>query len=450
MAQSNDTTTTQKNLDIDFNKDWELIKSVLPENLHELAKQHKQIPPKSATKAKIFCPHVLLRILFCYVLSGLSLAAVGACSNWFGIASLSKVAISYRLQAALPFLTALLRTLCKTDSNFAVERWAGYEVFAIDASLLSVQGSIQIDARIHYFLRLADLSIHNILVTTERIGETFKNIKPKKDQLYIADRGYCNAPGIAYMVSKKADVLVRLNFGTLFFHGSPAAKSKHIKLEEKLSDMSIGETREYTYWIKPKHEKPIQGRVIAFRLNEEQTRKAQQRVRKNKKARNKKAALERAKFVVVFTTVPKERLSKEALMELYGLRWQVELEIKRSKSLGNVDKLRCTKPKSVQAWLLVNILSQELLKRLLKKALDNENIPTEELAIRNKKERSALWAKYAFASKVLQASVCPMRLHELIEQQEKIWPLLIQDHQSRHRPTAIDKFLVSHENEVST
>ena len=40
-------------------------------------------------------------------------------------------------------------------------------------------------------------------------------------------------------------------------------------------------------------------------------------------------SLAMAGFVVVFTTVPKNRLSAQRVLELYGLRWQIELHIKR-------------------------------------------------------------------------------------------------------------------------
>jgi IS4 transposase len=41
------------------------------------------------------------------------------------------------------------------------------------------------------------------------------------------------------------------------------------------------------------------------------------------------------------TTVPPDVLDTNTVMALYKLRWQVELFIKRLKSILDIDKLRC-------------------------------------------------------------------------------------------------------------
>jgi hypothetical protein len=54
---------------------------------------------------------------------------------------------------------------------------------------------------------------------------------------------------------------------------------------------------------------------------------------------------------VVFTTVPAEELADEAILALYRLRWQVELHIKRDKSLGGLDRLPNFRPDTIEGWV---------------------------------------------------------------------------------------------------
>jgi hypothetical protein len=80
-----------------------------------------------------------------------------------------------------------------------------------------------------------------------------------------------------------------------------------------------------------------------MRLPEPQAAQARRRVRApaKKKGRTPKATtLFLAGWRLVFTTVPPEILSTAAICELYQVRWQVELAIKRLKSLLDIDPLR--------------------------------------------------------------------------------------------------------------
>jgi hypothetical protein len=61
-----------------------------------------------------------------------------------------------------------------------------------------------------------------------------------------------------------------------------------------------------------------------------------------------------ASFVVVFTTVPKNKMSAELVLELYiGLRWQ---NIKRDKSITNLDRLPTRRPDTVYTWICAKLL----------------------------------------------------------------------------------------------
>jgi len=76
------------------------------------------------------------------------------------------------------------------------------------------------------------------------------------------------------------------------------------------------------------------------------------------------ASLAMADFVFLFTTVPRDRLLCEQVLALYGLRWQVELEFKRNKSLTGLDRLPNFRPDTIESWLYAKLLLHQLLRRV--------------------------------------------------------------------------------------
>jgi hypothetical protein len=69
-------------------------------------------------------------------------------------------------------------------------------------------------------------------------------------------------------------------------------------------------------------------------------------------------------FVGVFTTVPKSKLSAELVLELYGLRWQVELHIKRDKSIAGLDRLPNRRPDTVYTWICAKLLLVQIARKM--------------------------------------------------------------------------------------
>ncbi|MGZ9165466.1 MAG: transposase [Anaerolineales bacterium] len=63
-----------------------------------------------------------------------------------------------------------------------------------------------------------------------------------------------------------------------------------------------------------------------------------------------------AGFVLLLTNLPAETWSGQLVLALYRMRWQIELCIKRLKSLLNFDHLRAKDPRLVQTYLLTKIL----------------------------------------------------------------------------------------------
>ena len=346
--------------------DWAVVEKVLPPGWREAAvKCGAIIPPaqgKTKSRGKLTEAALVLRLVLFHAAAGVSLKVTCAAAAAANLVSVSAVSLHYCMRRCGRYLAFLLSEMTQTRALFAAERWAGYEMVVVDATTVLRPGAKGTTARVHHELRLADLSLVRILVTDEHGGETLRNFVFTPGQLAIGDRGYANPPGIAAVVDAEADVLVRYNFGSLPLYDAQAGL---LDIERKLAHLSKpGQVHEWTAYVRPRDHQPIRGRLIAVRLPPDKAAEARERLRQEQGNDLSERALRTADFVVLFSTVPRNRLTAAQLMQLYGLRWQVELRIKRDKSIGELDRLPNLRPDTIYSWICAKLLAQQIAHRL--------------------------------------------------------------------------------------
>ncbi len=74
--------------------------------------------------------------------------------------------------------------------------------------------------------------------------------------------------------------------------------------------------------------------------------------------------MEAAKYVLLFTTALRGRLDADRCLQAYRLRWQIELQFKRWKSLCGFDVLPNFRDDTTLAWLYAKVLLGTLLDRM--------------------------------------------------------------------------------------
>ena len=351
-----------------------MVAAQLPRNWRELAQQHGLVPAKLATHlgAKVTDVGVPLRMALHHVATNTSLKTTTAMAAASGLIDLSAVALHKWMRKFAPFLAAVLRGLTDVARTFAAERWAGYDILIVDASSVSRPGSEGTTARVHYALRLTNLMPVQIDVTDDTGGETFRRFEGtvRAGQLWIGDRVYSNPPGVAAVTSKGADVLVRYNRGSLPLYDVDGRRLDVRRKLARLKEPTV--PREWAAWIHPQGCDRIRGRLCAVRLPPDKAEEAQKRLRREQGNDVTAESLEMAHFVVVFTTVPRDRLSLERILELYALRWQVELSIKRDKSIAGLDRLPNFREDTIRTWILAKMLLTQIARNI---ATPNVAIP---------------------------------------------------------------------------
>ena len=348
-------------IDVTSTAGWQTIEAHLPQDFETLA-QEKKVLEVQYGEAKITSARDLLRLILLHAGADLGLRQTVALAAEGELPKISHVTLHKKMRLSAPFLRELVGRLTRDAEDQAKpERWAGYEVFAVDGSSFCGPGADGTDARAHLQLRLSDLEIVGVAIEDRTIGESFKRFVWKPGQLAMGDRGYANPPGVASVVEQGADVLVRVNRSAL----PMTLAGKPIDLMTWLRALKGHAPREQEVVVYSReHQRKIEGRLIAVRLPAAQAEKARVRVRREFGSKTSALDLEAAQYVVLFTTVPATRMNAEMCLAVYRLMWQVELAFKRWKSLCHFDRLPNYRDDTILSWLYAKLLLSLLMHRM--------------------------------------------------------------------------------------
>jgi hypothetical protein len=345
-------------------RDWKLIETLLPEGWEALAQQHELLETKYGN-AKITKAADLMRFLLVHTVADIPLRQTVAIVAEAGGPDISHVVLSKRLMRAEGYLHELVARMLGPALDASPETWGGYDVCAVDASIGCRPGSLNGDVRMHTLLRVTEMRYVHVEVTSLKEGESLHRYDLQPGMLVLGDRGYCQAGAIVSAVKKGADVLIRLNRGSLIPERPDGSTFHVMPWLRQLEGHRADEQRVVICWTDASKEKHrIDARVCAVRLPGREAEKARQRLRKEQGADVSEEALEAAGYVALITTALRERLSAARCIELYRLRWQIELLFKRWKSLLGFDRIPNYREDAIRAWLYGKVLAAMLLERL--------------------------------------------------------------------------------------
>jgi len=345
-------------------RDWQMLLSYLPDDYEQLAQEHRLLNLQWSN-AKVTSAQALLRLILLHVGANLPLRQTVVTVAQAGGPKVSQVWLHQKMRRARPYLAALVARLTSATAAAArPEQWAGYEMVCLDGSTVSGPGAEGSDARIHVVLRLHDLAVRDVLVTGATEGETLRRFLWMPEQLVIVDRGYSNPPGIAHVVDEGAAVLVRVNRGALPLYGEGLQQIDVLDWCRSLAGHRATESAVQVVHGQGRKARRIDGRLIGIRLPDREAQDARERVRREEGPGVTEEQLEAAAYVVLFTTAPSSRLTAARAVDAYRLRWQVELQFKRWKSICHFDMVPNYRDDTIQSWLTAKVLLGLLLDRI--------------------------------------------------------------------------------------
>jgi len=345
--------------------EWETVAKFLPANWEALAVEHHQIETKFGN-AKITTAAALLQLILVHVVADLPLRQTVTLVAEAGGPDVAPMRLHKKMCRAEPYLAALVAALSDPASRGAASAWGGYDVVLIDASAVCGPGAYGIDARVHTVLRVSDLSCVHVEVTGVEEGETLTRFRWAPEQLVVGDRGYANPRGVAAVRRDGGHLLVRLNRSALPLWHPDGTRVDVLATLRTLKNHRAQDWRVEARWTDEAgvvHVLP--GRLCAFRLPAAEAAKARAWVLREQGAAASAETLEASQYVALFTTVPRSRLSAARAIELYRVRWQLELQFKRWKSLCGLDRMPNYRDDTIRSWLTAKLLAALLMDRMM-------------------------------------------------------------------------------------
>lgn len=342
-------------------EEWAVITRFLPDDWRELARSTGALQRARQVRSA----DVLLRLVFLYAASGLSLQQASARATNAGLARISSVALMKRMRSAGPWLRALAEAVfAESTRRPSLEAApAGRRLRIVDATHVRVSGSSGTDWRLHYVLGLPTLTCDFAEVTDASGGETYTRVPVEPGDIILGDRGYCHRDGVAYVLERGGDVVVRLNAGSF-----PLLSSTGERLDLLATMRSLEEHVPGSWPVRfQAGRKEYVARLSAVRKSASAAQLAKERMLRTARKKGKtvrQETLELAEYTFVLATPGVDDLSAAEILELYRARWQVELGFKRLKSLFDAGTAPSHDPEAVRSWIYAKLLAVLLIERL--------------------------------------------------------------------------------------
>jgi len=344
-------------------------------NLNVLARQTKAIERGRVLDDGA----LLLRLLLARGPGGLSLSQTAAWASVLGLTEMSDPAIKYRLDKAVGFLNALIERQLAGNTTRRPIRWPGRILRVADGSSISKPGSKGTDWRVHCVYDLGRGGFSHLDLTDSHGAEGLCRGAPVPGEVRIADRNYARLKDLREFLRQGAglaDFIVRLRWRSLilfwpdgtrfdlfeYLRGLPPGQAPH---EIVIHARDTGRAEASL--------PPLPLRLIVLRKSPEATEAERKRLRQTasrKQSQLDPRSLEAAEFVMLATSLT-QSYTAEDIIGAYRLRWQVELAIKRTKSLIHIDELPTRTPEASRSWLLSHLLLATLTDEMTQDLLDS-------------------------------------------------------------------------------
>lgn len=293
-------------------------------------------------------PEELLRAVLLYCGLDYSLREVAANLTQAG-RRLSDEAVRGRLSVCEAWLEAMVQQMLpKPDVEMGQKR-----LILVDGTCIQAPGSTTSDYRLHLAWDWMQQRVVFMKVTDNRTGESLRHYDWQPGDVALADSGYARSPQLLAVKEKGAEFIVRyaLNHVRMLSESGDRLKIvDELKKHQAKSEVTIPVKIVAGTELLPAY-------LHAFRLSESAARKARRKIRRraSKDSRGTPSAdtLYLADWMIILTSFTPEQVSAESICKLYRGRWQVELVIKRLKSVLNLGALRAKRGgRLAQVYLL--------------------------------------------------------------------------------------------------
>lgn len=335
-------------------QDWQRVLDLMPLDLEASARAEKALQ----RRRKVRSAADLLRLVLRYALGDLSLRLTGAWATIADVARVSDVAVLNRLRKCQAWLAKLVGALVRRRVQLTQK---AVRLRLVDATVVSRPGSQGTDWRAHLSLNLEAFCLDGIEITDAHGGETFVRYAARPGDILVGDRIYAHANSLGPALASGADLVARIGWQNLPLE----AAGQRLDIIGWLKSMGQGPVERTVVLNTPQGRFGL--RLMACRLRQETADRIRRHLIRMARKKGKtvdQRTLFAAGFVVLITNLPIEPWTIDQVIGLYRIRWQIEVLIKRFKSVMHLDRLRAQDPALAQVYLLAKMLAALILDEL--------------------------------------------------------------------------------------
>lgn len=309
----------------------------------------------------------LLRVALSYGFCNLSLEAASVWAHANGSAEMCKSAVLRRLRRCGPWLEQIIaEKLARRLPPLPVA--AGLRVRLVDATRVSGPASTGQAWRVHAAYDPWERRLLDVVVTDNSGGERLDRFNVHPNDLVIADRGYAHRRGLAYVRASGGHFLVRTGWSRLPLETPTGRPFDLFSFLKALPERSTADVDVVVSAAPQNGLEALPCRLVVLKKPAAAAQEARRKAvaeAKRKGLQVDPRTLEACSYVLLLTSVSRQTLSSEQLLALYRLRWQIELEFKRLKSILELGVVRAKAPEMVRATFAAKLLGALLVEDIL-------------------------------------------------------------------------------------
>ena len=304
----------------------------------------------------------LLRLILAYCLGVKGLRFTALWAQTVGLAKLSNVALLGRLRNAVPWLEAILgRLLAQAGAGTCGAIAGGRPIRLVDATTVRKAGKSARESgrlwRVHAVYDLPTERFSAFQLTDEKEAERINRLPVTPGEIRIGDGVHCRADELADVVAQGGDVLVRAGWASARWLEADGAS---YDLIGDLLDSTTG-VIDRAVWLGRKEAKaaPVPMRLVAVKMPKDKAVEAVRQARDEAKSKQRKIhpnTVIAAEWVILVTSLERSAFATEKILELYRLRWRIEMAFKRMKSLAGLAGPPGECPEAAKAWVLCHLI----------------------------------------------------------------------------------------------
>lgn len=347
------------NSETPFEVDWDYLITCLPE-LEVSARECGALTRRRAVDSA----ETLLRLALVHAFCDHSLRETAAWAEVSGVAEISDVALLKRFRRCGPWLAHLIVAKLAERSNWQRTSEYGPYVRLVDATHLRSPGPSGTRWRLHLGIHLGTLATDHVELTTSRTGESLDRFAVAPGDLVVGDRGYAHRNPLVKVALANASFLVRLPWSVLPLIEEDGSPFDLFGFLRRIPDAKKAEAPVILTDTKGQS---VACRIIAVRKSSASAEASRKKALADSKRKGRKIdprTLEAAEYVILITNLDTNRLPCQEALDIYRLRWQIELVFKRFKSILNLDRVSAREPRMIQTYVLAKILGALIVEDL--------------------------------------------------------------------------------------